>query len=98
MSLRSDAHVLLAKRLDMSGDVGVFLLPLSDTVSQLGTYSTNQLLRQRNLLKLHLMNSGRSGAKQRTGCDESDALHACDNYRMTDTSESEKLMDKMDLT
>jgi hypothetical protein len=36
---------------------------------------TYKLLRQRDLLKLHLVNSGCGGAKQRTGCENQGVLH-----------------------
>ena len=34
-----------------------------------------QLLGQRDLLELHLVDAGRSGAEQRGGCEEHGALH-----------------------
>lgn len=65
----------------------------------LSRVSTNQLLRQRDLLKLHLMDSGRGGAQQRTGREKNYVLHGCDNSDRILSIRSEsgrvKMLDRM---
>ena len=39
---------------------------------------TYQLLGQRHLLELHLVNASRGGPKQRTGCEDKSVLHSSD--------------------
>ena len=76
VSLRSDAHVFLAQRLCMLLDVGIFLKAIRlchrRRAEILMTY---QLLRQRHLLKLHLVDAGNGGRGQRARCEENSRLH-----------------------
>ena len=74
--LGANAHVLLTKSLDVLADVCALLWwLLVDGQSRCGHDATHKLLRERNLLELHLVDTSRSRAKQRTGCHERTALH-----------------------
>lgn len=89
VSLRSDAHVLLAQRLHVRSNVGMLLeswLIIRPQLYSTLIYRENvtyQLLRQRDLLKLHLMDAGRGGPQQRTGREKNCGLHGCDNNDRT---------------
>ena len=71
-----DAHVLLAERLCVLLDVCVFLRAVRSCrhckAAVLGTY---QLLRERHLLELHLVDAGNGGRGQRTRGEEDSRLH-----------------------
>jgi hypothetical protein len=72
----SRAHVLLAEALDVSFDVvGSLSLIVSELEGAVSSRTSSyQLLSKRHLLELHLVDSGLSGAKQRS-CSEESALH-----------------------
>jgi hypothetical protein len=76
MGLRPDAHVLLTESLCLLLDVCVFL----ETVRlcrhrKAAVLWTHQLLRQRHLLELHLVNASNGGRSQRARSEENSRLH-----------------------
>lgn len=69
--LRTNAHVLLAESCHLIANAVLVLRRLSVHVHRHCTLmATHELLRQRHLLELHLVDSGRGRAKQRGGCNE----------------------------
>lgn len=83
MGLGADAHVLLAETPHMSLDIGELLqrnksaMIIENGLLQPGRGRTHQLLLKRDLLELHLMDTGRRRAQQHSRREES-TLHDCD--------------------
>lgn len=70
VALRSDAHILLTKRSGMILHAVLLLLIISIGLWRWLRHApwTYKLLRKRDLLELHLVDSSGCGAQQRSGC------------------------------
>ena len=83
VGLRADAHVLLAETPHMGLDIGELLqrnksaMVIEYGLLQPGEGRTHQLLSKRDLLELHLVDTGRRRAQQHSRREEC-ALHDCD--------------------
>jgi hypothetical protein len=71
-----DAHILLAERLCVLLDVRVFLCIVRPCrCRRVAMRSAYQLLRERHLLELHLVDASDGGRGQRAGCEKNSRLH-----------------------
>jgi hypothetical protein len=77
--LGTNTHVLLTESLHLLANAVLLLCKVSVCSSPGNTLmDTHELLRKRHLLELHLVDSGRGRAQQRSSCDNRVSLHLDD--------------------